>query len=112
MFTILLRTPRISKIPRKVADKGNQMVEGKPPAEEPAPEVEEDVPDSAAESVAAESVAGDFGDDELAASSQSKSKKVRVLSSLTEKGQEDVALFLERNDFIYNMRRTDHTLAS
>jgi hypothetical protein len=117
-------------MPRKVADKGKgrgktskrTRAKGKedspprlptpPPAEEPAPEVEEDVADSAAESVAAESVAGDVGDDELAASSQSKSKKARVLSSLTEKEQEDVALFLERNDFIYNKRRIDHTFAS
>ena len=34
------------------------------------------------------------------------------MSNLTEKEQEDVALFLERNDFIYNMRRTDHVFAS
>ena len=87
------------------------------PADEPAAEVEEDVGDLAAdlvaaESVATESVAGDVGDDELAASSQFKSKKARVLSNLTEKEQEDVALFLERNDFIYNKRRTDHIFAS
>jgi len=53
----------------------------------------------ATESVATESMARDVGDDELAASSQSKSKK-------------DVAIFLERNDFIYNKRRPDHVIAS
>ena len=62
--------------------------------------------------MATESVAGDVGDDELAASSQSKSKKARILSNLTEKEQEDVALFLERNDFTYNKRRTNHVCAS
>ena len=71
-----------------------------------------DVADSAAESVATESVAGDVGDDELAASSQSKSQKARILSNLTEQQQEDVALFLEMNDFIYHKRRTDHVFAS
>ena len=59
----------------------------------------------AAESVATESLAGDDGHGELAASSQSKRKKARILSNLTEKEQEDVALFLERNDFIYDNRR-------
>ena len=133
------RTPQISKMPKKAAAKckgrgktskrtRKEGEEGSPlrvptpppadePADEPAAEVEEDVGDLAAdlvaaESVATESVAGDVGDDELAASSQSKSKKARVLSNLTEKEQEDVALFLERNDFIYNKRRTDHIFAS
>ncbi|XP_013389659.1 uncharacterized protein LOC106158283 [Lingula anatina] len=82
-----------------------------PPADESAAEVEKDVADSAAQSVAAESVASDV-DDELAASSQSKSKKARVLSNLTENEQEEVALFLERSDFIYNKRRADHTFVS
>ena len=41
----------------------------------------------------AESVASDV-DDELAASSQSKSKKARVLSNRKENEQEEVALFL------------------
>ena len=57
-------------------------------------------------------MAGDVGVDELAASSQSKSKKARILSNHTEKEHEDVALFVEWNDFIYNKRRTDHVFAS
>ena len=85
------------------------------PTPPPAEQMEVDVADSVAESVAAESVAtesvaGDVGDDELAASSQSK--KARVLSSLTYKEQENVALFLERNMTIYNKRQIDHTFAS
>ena len=74
---------------------------------------EKDVTNSGAQSVTAESLAGDVGNDEPAASSHSKRKKARVvLLNLTENGQEDVVLFFERNDFIYNKRRTDHTFVS
>lgn len=45
------------------------------PADEPAPEVEELVADSAVESVATESVACDVGDDELAVSSSSRARR-------------------------------------
>lgn len=34
------------------------------------------------------------------------------MTNLTEKEQENVALLLERNDFIYNKRRIDHVFAS
>ena len=75
------------------------------PTPPPAEQMEVDVADSVAESVA-----GDVGDDELAASSQSK--KARVLSSLTYREQENVALFLESNMTIYNKRQIDHTFTS
>ena len=67
--------------------------------------------DSDARSMHVESA--DNGHDEiLAIVSQVKDYKARVLSNLTEQEQEEVALFLERNDFIYNKRQTDHTSVS
>ena len=44
--------------------------------------------------------------------SQPKSKKSRILSNLDDEEQETVALFLERNDYIYNKKRKDHTFVS
>jgi len=61
----------------------SQPIEATPSPDPPAAEIEKDDADSAAQSVVAESVASDV-DDELAASSQSKSKKARVLSNLFE----------------------------
>ena len=51
-------------------------------------------------------------EDDEQSTSQAKSKRVRVMSNLTGDEQEDVALFLERSDFIYNKRRADHSCAS
>jgi len=72
---------------------GSQPIEATPLPDPPAAEIEKDDADSAAQSVVAVSVASDV-DDELEASSQSKSKKARVLPNLTENEQEEVALFL------------------
>jgi len=72
---------------------GSQPREATPSPDPPAAEIEKDDADSAAQSAVAESVASDV-DDELTASSQSKSKKARVLPNLTENEQEEVALFL------------------
>ena len=61
-------------------------------------------------SVPVESLPEDDGNGET--QYQVMSKKARTVSNLTEEEQEEVALFLERNDFLYNKRRTDHTSVS
>ena len=69
-----------------------------PPADEAGPDVKEAMGDQVAQSVVAESVFGEDGDDEPP--TPPKSKRTRVLSKLTDNEHEDVALFLEQNDFI------------
>ena len=81
-----------------------------PPADEPTPEMDRDgadleahplsTDDSDARSMPVES--GDDGHDEIPAIVSQVKTKARVLSNLTEQEQEEVALFLARNDFIYN----------